>query len=108
MLGGFRGRRIDGEHLIELRHPENAFDHAVNSGEMQSSAGFLEAAEAFHDLADDGAVHVVDGGHIEDDAVFIFLDVAFDFAIEQGAIVAHGDAPGNFEKHDTGLDWSRG
>jgi hypothetical protein len=34
----------------------------VDSGKMQSSAGFFEAAEAFHDLADHGAVHVVYGG----------------------------------------------
>lgn len=108
MVGGFCGSRVDGQDLIELRHFENALDHSMHSGEMQGSAGSFEAAEAFHDLPDHGAVNVIHTGQIEDHAIFVLLDVAFDFAIEQSAVVAHGDASRDFKQDDARLDLPRG
>jgi hypothetical protein len=107
ILGGFCGSRVDGKHLIELRHFQNTLNHAVHPREMQVSTGSFQAAEAFHDLADDGAVNMVHAGQIEDYAIFILLDVAFDFAVKKRAVVAHGNAPRKFEQDDTRLDLPR-
>jgi len=62
ILGGFCGGRVNGQDLIELRHFQDALDHAVHSGEMQGSARFFEPAEAFDDLAEYGAINVVHAG----------------------------------------------
>jgi hypothetical protein len=108
IVGGFCGGGVDGQHLIELRHFQNALDHSMHSGKMQGSSGSFQAAEAFDDLPDHGAIDMVHAGQIEDYAIFILLDVAFDFAVKQGAVVAHGDSPRDFEQDDARLDLPRG
>jgi hypothetical protein len=108
IVGGFCGSGVDVQHLIELRHFQNALDHAVHSGKMQGSSGSFQAAEAFDDLADHGAINVVHAGQIEDYAIFILLNVAFDFAVKQSAVVAHGNTPRDFEQDDARLDLPRG
>lgn len=108
MFGGFCGSGVDGQDLIELRHFQNTLDHAVHSGEMQCSAGSFEATQALNDLPDHGAINMIHAGQIEDHAIFVLLDVAFDFAVEQSAVVAHGDSARDFKQDDARLDLPRG
>jgi hypothetical protein len=75
---------------------------------MQRSTGSFEPAEAFDDLPDHGAVDVVHAGQIEDYAIFILLDVAFDFAVKKRAVIAHGNTSRDFEQDDARLDLPRG
>jgi hypothetical protein len=88
-FGSFLCGGIHGDDAMDLRHGQYTLDHGAAGGEAEGAASFREARKGFHDLADHGAINVIYGGHIEDDVIFLVLDVVFDFLIDAFAIGAH-------------------
>jgi len=109
IFGGkiFRGRGGGGKNFddfVDVREAEDAFDHAGGTGETEHTAGFFQAGMGFYDLADDGAIDVVDAGEVENEMLFVVEDVFLDVAVNLEAIVAHGDASGELDDDEAGLD----
>jgi hypothetical protein len=104
ILGGFVCCGKDFDYLVNLGELQDAVDHALWAGEAHRAAGLLELREAFHDLADGGAIDMVDCGEIEDEAFLAALGVIGDFAVEVLAIGAHHEPARQFEYDDSGLD----
>ena len=73
---------------MDLRHRQDALDHGAAGGEAEGAAGFHQAGEGLHNLADHGAVNMIYRGHVQDDVIFLVLDVLFDFLIDTLAIGA--------------------
>lgn len=83
---------------------QDAVDHAGGAGEAEHAAGSFQAGMGFDDLADYGAVDVVDGGEVEDYEPFVALDVFLDLAVDFRAIISHGDAAGKLHDDDAGIE----
>jgi hypothetical protein len=103
-FGGFGGGGENFDYFVDVGEFQNAFDHAGGAGEAEHASGSFQAGMGFDDLADDGAIDVMDGGEVEDNEFFVARDVLFDVAIDFLAVVAHGDAAGEFQDDDAGVE----
>jgi hypothetical protein len=108
LAGKIFGGRVGGgenlDYVVDVSELQDALDHAGGAGEAEHATGSFQAGMGFHDLADDGAIDMVDAGEIEDYEFFVVLDVLLDVVVDFRAIISHGDAAGEFDDDDAGLD----
>jgi hypothetical protein len=79
-------------------------NHRAAGGESEGAAGLGETRKALHNLPNHGAINVVHGRHVQNDVIFLILDVVLDFLINAFAIGAHLHATAQFQNPDAGLD----